>query len=138
MLGIIPSPPFPFYCRSWLQVVLPSPSYSLGPHDVVLVVRRMQCHYNPVWLDGKGRHHLGDLPRAFTDFFFSGVLSGVDLLNDTPKDPVDRCWYWLCRIRTDTNPYDTKTLAVGTEGIFKYPSVFSASQNRITGACKPV
>mmetsp|Transcript_75445 Transcript_75445/g.151667 ORF Transcript_75445/g.151667 Transcript_75445/m.151667 type:complete len:339 (-) Transcript_75445:181-1197(-) len=56
--------------RSHFQVILPSPSHVLSKDDVVIILRRMQCHYNPVWVNGVGRHRLGELPRALTDRFF--------------------------------------------------------------------
>ena len=66
------------------QVVLPSPTHTLAADDEVLFLRRMACHYNPAWLNGKSRHRLGDLPKAFADFIFPGVLTGISRVHEVP------------------------------------------------------
>jgi hypothetical protein len=60
--------------RSHVQVVLPSPSHAPTGTDVVCVVRRMQCHYNPVWVGGRALTLLADLPPALRALAFPGVV----------------------------------------------------------------
>ena len=35
----------------------------------VIVLRRIGCHYNPVWVDGQPRTRLCDTTRSFRDHF---------------------------------------------------------------------
>jgi hypothetical protein len=58
--------------RSHFQLVLPSPQHVISLNDTVVVLKRMQCHYNPVWVDGKPRSTVGDLPVSFRRFFRLG------------------------------------------------------------------
>ena len=69
--------------RSHFQVVgLPRPlapgggGGALHAATEVVVVKRMQCHYNPVWVNGRPRTTLGELPAAFRAFF--GLFLEVD------------------------------------------------------------
>ena len=52
--------------RSHIQVVTPNQGRP-KPETQVLVLRRIQCHYHPCWLDGKPRCKFGDLPLAFKE-----------------------------------------------------------------------
>jgi len=47
-----------------------SDPFVFRPETEVLVVRRIQCHYHPVWVDGKPRSKFGDLPLKFKEQFF--------------------------------------------------------------------
>ena len=55
--------------RSHFQLVMPSPKHVLSEADELVVVKRIQCHYNPVWVDGQPKWRVGDLPRAFRDHY---------------------------------------------------------------------
>jgi hypothetical protein len=58
--------------RSHFQVVLPVSNHIISPNDTVVVLRRMQCHYNPVWIDGKPRDIIRNMPPSFRKFFGLG------------------------------------------------------------------
>jgi hypothetical protein len=55
--------------RSCFQLVLPSPDHRISETDTVIVLRRIQCHYNPCWLNGKPRATVKQLPKSFRKFF---------------------------------------------------------------------
>ena len=54
--------------RSHVQVVLPHPDHVLSPNDRVVFLRRIQCHYNPVFVEGQPNVRLADLPEAVRKF----------------------------------------------------------------------
>ncbi len=59
--------------RSHFQIITPTPDHTLGSKDVVIVVRRIQCHYNPVWINNRLKSKLGELPGPFRALFFPEV-----------------------------------------------------------------
>lgn len=55
--------------RSHFQLILPHPEHEVKVHDQIVVLRRIQCHYNPVWVNGQARSRVEDLPMAFRRYF---------------------------------------------------------------------
>ena len=56
-----------------MQVVLPRPSHAVVGGDTVCVLRRMQCHYNPAWLNGSALTRVEDLPQPLRALAFPGL-----------------------------------------------------------------
>ena len=56
-----------------MQCVLPSPLHVPTGDDAVVVVRRMQCHYNPVWVNGRAITTLANLPLPLRTLAFPDV-----------------------------------------------------------------
>jgi hypothetical protein len=61
--------------RSHVQLVMPTPDHTLSGSDNIIVLRRMQCHYNPVWVwqhpwpTPRSRMTLAELPEKFRAHF---------------------------------------------------------------------
>ena len=54
-------------------MVLPSPSHAVAGSDTVAVLRRMQCHYNPAWLNGCALTRVDELPQPLLALAFPGL-----------------------------------------------------------------
>ena len=57
---------------SYVQVVLPAPDHVISATDTVVVVRRIACHYHPVWVNSRPRNAVGDLPEPLRRFLLPG------------------------------------------------------------------